>query len=609
MTYRNDIVYLRAFSILLVLFFHLDFKYFSLGYLGVDIFFVISGYLMMAINYEDIKNKNFLFWNFIKKRSFRILPLYFIVIILTLFASILLLSPDHLFKASESAFFSSFGFSNIYFWKQVDYFDFSTKTKPLLHLWSLSIEIQFYLLFAILMKFLYLKKDILNYSFILFILSLLLVFLFYKSYSAVFYLLPFRLFEFFIGIFAFFKFNKKLHLALLFIYFLMIFLSFFFLKSFNLHLNLIAVIFTYLILKKIIDIDFKKNYLRLFTYIGNRSYSIYLIHWPVLILINYYYLNALSVYNKVFAIVIILFISHFSYLLEKYFIRGADSIKYSYKIILFSLFISSITLSLLFINHHQKILTLDIKNQELYASLHEQIEINNSCSVHFGQTISNEAFNKYINKCNQKFNIIFGDSHSQDLFNSLSFNNNHTNFISFAIDDCRLSSLETLNKCKFDEIKKFIKENTNHIQSIIYTQSGSRLLFRDKNLPILENKITLIDNYLSDLSRYSKNIFFFGPQREYNFDMNSYIRLRNINSDKNLIMSENQNLIILDNYLIDKFYNRTIKYISKIKSFQSNNILIKSNKFLYSNGDHWSKYGEIYFGNNFSYDFFLRSLN
>jgi peptidoglycan/LPS O-acetylase OafA/YrhL len=136
MQYRKDIQILRGLSVLLVVLFHLEIAGFKSGFLGVDVFFVISGYLM-AVLYNPSKQKDFFL-----KRAKRILPAYFAIIILTLIACIPLTVPSDYNQVATQAAFATGLSSNIGYWLENSYFDKSA-FKPLLHLWSLGVEIQF----------------------------------------------------------------------------------------------------------------------------------------------------------------------------------------------------------------------------------------------------------------------------------------------------------------------------------------------------------------------------------------------------------------------------------------------------------------------------------
>lgn len=137
MTFRKDIQILRGIAVLLVVLYHLEITGFSSGFLGVDVFFVISGYLM-AVIYDPANTPGFF-----SKRARRLLPAYFVTIIVTLLLSMVLTTPNEYGQVATQALFSTIFASNIGFWLENSYFD-KDSFKPLLHLWSLGVEIQFY---------------------------------------------------------------------------------------------------------------------------------------------------------------------------------------------------------------------------------------------------------------------------------------------------------------------------------------------------------------------------------------------------------------------------------------------------------------------------------
>lgn len=149
MKYRREIDGLRAVAVLPVILFHAGFQTFSGGFVGVDVFFVISGYLISTIILSELDSGSFSVVNFYERRARRILPALFFVILVTAVFSWFWLMPEHLQNFSESmAAVATFG-SNILFWRQDDYFAAAAELKPLLHTWSLAVEEQFYVLFPV----------------------------------------------------------------------------------------------------------------------------------------------------------------------------------------------------------------------------------------------------------------------------------------------------------------------------------------------------------------------------------------------------------------------------------------------------------------------------
>ena len=158
--YRSEIDGLRALAVFPVVFFHAGFELFSGGYVGVDIFFVISGYLITSLILKDINNKNYSLLNFYERRARRILPALFLIFFFISILSFLFLTRSELSSYFKSLISSLFFYSNFFFWKISPYFDSSADSQLLLHTWSLSIEEQFYVLFPLVLILIYqfLKK-------------------------------------------------------------------------------------------------------------------------------------------------------------------------------------------------------------------------------------------------------------------------------------------------------------------------------------------------------------------------------------------------------------------------------------------------------------------
>lgn len=134
-----------------VIFFHAGFEFFSGGFIGVDVFFVISGYLITTILIEDIENNRFSVSNFYERRARRILPALFFVILLCILPALFWLTADEMKDFSQSLIAVSLFASNFHFWRETGYFDTAAEQQPLLHTWSLAVEEQYYVLFPILL--------------------------------------------------------------------------------------------------------------------------------------------------------------------------------------------------------------------------------------------------------------------------------------------------------------------------------------------------------------------------------------------------------------------------------------------------------------------------
>jgi peptidoglycan/LPS O-acetylase OafA/YrhL len=153
--YRNDIDGLRAIAVIAVVLFHARVSLFSGGFVGVDIFFVISGYLIGAHIYRDVSQSQFSLARFYQRRAKRILPALFAVLLFCYGMSFLLLSPMEMRRFGAFAASSILSVSNIVAWHQWNYFTSWAMQYPLLMTWSLGVEEQFYIFFPMLMLLLW----------------------------------------------------------------------------------------------------------------------------------------------------------------------------------------------------------------------------------------------------------------------------------------------------------------------------------------------------------------------------------------------------------------------------------------------------------------------
>ncbi|CUH78797.1 O-acetyltransferase OatA [Tritonibacter multivorans] len=205
MKYRSEIDGLRSVAVLPVILFHAGFTAFGGGFVGVDVFFVISGYLITTIIVDELAQGKFSILKFYERRARRILPALFVVCLVSLvMAWMFLLKHD--FKDFARSIVATATFSsNIYFWLESDYFDTAAELKPLLHTWSLAVEEQFYIFFPPLLMLLFPKgQRFVVFSLgVLFTLSLIgALWLLPRDTSGAFYLLPTRAWELLIGSFC-----------------------------------------------------------------------------------------------------------------------------------------------------------------------------------------------------------------------------------------------------------------------------------------------------------------------------------------------------------------------------------------------------------------------
>lgn len=205
MEYRREIDGLRAIAVVSVILFHAGFQAFSGGYVGVDVFFVISGFLITSIILSERKSGKFSLVNFYERRARRILPALFFVMFACLPFAWLWLLPADMESFSQSMVAITAFISNIFFWSERGYFGTAVDLKPLLHTWSLGIEEQYYFIFPLLLIFLLKRRQ--GFAYITLaaigVVSLLSsVWLTRVHVDSAFYLLPTRFWELLMGSFV-----------------------------------------------------------------------------------------------------------------------------------------------------------------------------------------------------------------------------------------------------------------------------------------------------------------------------------------------------------------------------------------------------------------------
>lgn len=333
-TYRADLQILRGVSVLLVVLYHLKIPGFQNGLLGVDVFFVLSGFLMATLA-DKVSPLEFY-----ARRLKRLLPAYFATAIVTSIAVALITSPVEANQHLDRILFSLVGLSNFAFWAENTYFD-STSFKPLLNFWSLAVELQFYLLAPFLLPFLHKRKFLLGLVILIsLLLSMLLVTV---SPKTSFFMLPTRLWEFLLGAcVAWFPVTRhidKLENIILYVAVVLLLAVIFAyplpqnsLSIFTGHPSLAALIVVlsttaiiWIGLGRIVSTEAPLS--RIFIKLGDYSYSIYLVHFPIIVLVNYSEFGGTRLgYNDISHLLGIIFLTIVaSFLLYKY----VEKLRYS----------------------------------------------------------------------------------------------------------------------------------------------------------------------------------------------------------------------------------------------------------------------------------------
>ena len=361
--YRGEIDGLRAIAVFSVIFYHANiifnfgngnFQFFSGGFFGVDIFFVISGYLITNFILSKIKKNQFSYLNFYERRLRRLLPALFFIVIISFITGWILMMPSQFERLSASILSLLFFVSNIWFFFQGSYLSGASELKPLLHTWSLSVEEQFYILFPFFLLYINKLKKIIPVF-----LALTLIYLLFSFYGSIkfedanFYFIFSRIWELLIGsLVAQVTQNKlitKMNIykgLLSFIGLSLIFFALFYYDDSIRHpsyFTFIPVIGTSMILLFYDDSNLLLKILKnkVFIFFGLISYSLYLWHFPILAF-NKIKSGGLSFQDKIDSIILTIILSIITYyLIEKPF--------RNFKIIKTKVFFISLSITLIFL--------------------------------------------------------------------------------------------------------------------------------------------------------------------------------------------------------------------------------------------------------------------
>lgn len=327
--YRPDIDGLRAIAVLAVILYHFKVPYFTGGFVGVDVFFVISGYLITKGILDKQKKGRFEFGEFFTRRVRRLIPALLVTIAASYAASAWLFSPNDFKQMSGSTVYALTGISNVFFWMESGYFDSASIVKPLLHTWSLSVEIQFYILWPImLVSIARLAKSQLWPVVGLFLIGSVTAYYFLKIDAVgAFFLTPFRIHEFLVGSLVVFldkgRVSKSVKEALYLAGLVLVITPIFIYNSektlFPGLVALIPVVGAGLMILGGDSAATARVCRSWFaTKIGEISYSLYLVHWPLFVFSSYVLMQDLSGAETV-ALVCVTFIVSLAlfYLVEK----------------------------------------------------------------------------------------------------------------------------------------------------------------------------------------------------------------------------------------------------------------------------------------------------
>ena len=628
MKYRAEIDGLRALAVIPVIFFHAGLDAFKGGFVGVDIFFVISGYLITTIILSEIKNNNFTIVGFYERRARRILPALFFMMLITTFVSLFVLFPSYLKEYGKSLIYVSTFISNILFWSESGYFDTDSELKPLLHTWSLAIEEQFYILFPIFLILFWrfglanISKILITIFFISFFLS---EYLSFKSPNAAFFMLPTRGWELLIGSFCaiymikgraikptYFSNAMSLLGLLLILYAIFEYDE---LTPFPGKYALLPTMGTALVIIFAAPNTFV-NYLlslRLFVGLGLISYSAYLWHQPIISISKHYYKNSLEDGFFIIMFPLIFIIAYISWrFIEKPF-RGLK--KFTRKqIFKFSLIgISIFTASGIVINQTDGLEELKYNYQfsdyqrQNYNMIQVSTEKKLSSRMQSGECmiwqqntegldfdVLEDCFNNHGSPL-----IILGDSHAMNLHNIFALSNEYRFIISLARGNCRAHDLSK-TECHYRSFKNIIKNKIFQKSLILYHQSGSYLLKDSKGnnekpfkagqeIFIEEVNIKRIISYLEELAPSVKKIIWLGHFVEYRLNPKYMVDEIVKTPEINFI-----NFKKADDAAIELAASSNLDYLTFDSVFKIPSYPVLEDCFIWEDKDHLSACGELF---------------
>jgi peptidoglycan/LPS O-acetylase OafA/YrhL len=634
MHYRNEIDGLRAIAILPVIWLHSGLPYLSGGFLGVDVFFVISGFLITTILLKEFESGNFSLVKFYERRARRILPaLLVIIIVISVFVPLVSQNPKFIGDYGDSVLSTIFFGSNFYFWQTSGYFGSASELSPMLHTWSLAVEEQYYIFFPLLIMFLFPFGQKAIISALIFISLISLLIAEWGSVNAPignFYLLSSRAWELLAGALAATvylnsyltnirtRFSVQLSGGGL----VLILMSYILFTPSTLHptsLTILPVLGTVLVLL----FSEKGNLIGKFlsikplSIVGLTSYSLYLWHQPILALMKKSYGIHLAP-NKIFIAITLIFV--LSYLTWKYVenpFRNKKSFNQNkiFKLAIISIVLVSICGLVFKENYHlQKVIYPE--NMTRFKQAQDALESNSiyedSCKFLSNQL--DEKFTNRFEKCmNSHYKAVFiiGGSHGVDLYNAIAMNASNPFIVSVSRGYCRahkfIGNQKILPKCQYEDFKVFAEKYAENISYLIYTQTPDRLLYEGKafeKATIEDISITSVDevvSYLTDLKeKQFLNVMVIGmlpPIIKHPFQWNYTLPF---DQQFGRIISQNSiNLTrSIDNLFTEKLEKNGISYFSKIDTFSLNlpSDLIIDGIITYSDKRHISDYGEKIFG-------------
>ncbi len=549
--YKPEVDTLRAISVLAVIIYHSKIYFFGEfffqgGYYGVDIFFVISGYLITSLIYQDLKTNTFSIKQFYLKRCRRIFPALIFTILISLVLSWYSIMPISLVEYAKSIIYSITFISNYFFYfTGLEYGAVNGLLKPLLHTWSLGIEEQFYIIFPLIFifGFRFFKKHLIFYFGFFILISFLIGLYFSKTNPNFnFYFIGSRVWELLIGSLLF-LFSTKLNFQFktlhsnfaTFIGIIIIFISF--QLNYDIVPNPNLKTLLPILGASIIILTFKrKGYLNLLfvnkfaLWIGLISYSLYLIHYPIFAFVRANRLAHTSLDYLIVAVIIFLL----SFLSYRYIEKPFRNLK----IVKDKLFLTLLTLTLLITLFLSTIIIHNKGFENRFPKL-------SNFSTDYQKYRKELNILKYelgvpIFKDNNKKNIlVVGNSHGRDLFNVLKLNENLFPKFEFSILDTDINCLIFFNEnslCNKIILTKIQKQIINQSDIILFSSKYN------------EKDLAEFDKVIKIFQKKQKKVIIASNKPEFYFSSNLLSIVDEFFLQNNRLPNKSEKLILQNKY-------------------------------------------------------------
>jgi len=596
--FRYDINGLRAYAVALVVLFHFGVSGFSGGFIGVDVFFVISGFLMTKIIIEKFQSNSFSFLSFYLARAIRILPALLILTIgVTIFSWFFLIPEEYKTYAKHAASSITFLSNLMYFRESGDYFAVNTHNYILLHTWSLSVEWQFYIILPILLwvisKFSNATNAYRITVYFLFILSFILsIWLTNKNPTFAFYMIPTRAWEMLAGGIVYLNFNniiltnkqKKLIELTGFLFIIFGLVSFDSKTSWPGAAALVPVVGSMLIL---IANNQESNLTKFkpMQFIGSTSYSIYLWHWPIVFFLGYFGLEKNLIY-----IIIGIFISIFLGWLSFRFVENPTRRNLSKKHFLKSYVqLGSITLilSVSFVSIF-KLNGVPERSSNEYKEITNNIVMplpNNGWCFYSVDSIPSLSVGEENLNChvgskekNAKKALLFGDSYAghnipfwDEIGRNLNLNVNAitTNWCYPSLDENFTGSTNSraYEQCLIN--RKHLKETLDSYDVVIFAGSWNSVILKENHKNSFKELVDLVK---------AKNIKTLVMSAPYSFDTNIGMLFK-----RSVWLNQSFNIESYANNSSSKKQKEAHDQILKLIG-SSENIMLLNQKYLFNDG-------------------------